>query len=92
MMQVKVLVDGQEKSVVPTAGDLVRLEREYGVAASKLDEENVTIEHVLFLSWCSLRRTGAVPREMTFDEFLDVADTPGGGVLDDPPPPPPPPS
>ena len=89
-MKVDVLVDGIVHTVAPTAGDLVRLEREYGITAGSMDEKTTSVEHVLFLAWTGLRRTGVVDRELTFDDFLDLADVPEDGPTMDPPPPLPP--
>jgi hypothetical protein len=69
-----VLVDGEQYQTVPTAGDLARLERHFGITASGLSTESMSVEHVLFLAWNGMRRQGLGP-EMTFDEFLDRADT-----------------
>ena len=75
-MQISVLVDLVEHEISPTAGDLVRLEREYGISAATLSESTVSVEHVLFLSWSALRRTGVLDRELSFDSFIDLADVP----------------
>lgn len=69
-----VLVDGEEYQTVPTAGDLARLERHFGISASGLTPDSMSVEHVLFLAWNGMRRQKLGP-EMTFDEFLDRADT-----------------
>ena len=75
-MEISVLVDSVEHKISPTAGDLVRLERQYSISAASLSEDNVTVEHVLFLSWSALRRGGVVDRELDFDSFIDLADVP----------------
>ena len=89
-MKVDVVVDGVVHAIAPTAGDLVRLEREYGITAGSMDETTTSVEHVLFLAWAGLRRTGVVDRELSFDDFLDLADVPEAGHTMDPPIPPPP--
>lgn len=85
-MQVSVSVDGVEHSISPTAGDLVRLERHYQISAAQLDDEHVTVEHVLFIAWNALRRTKAIPDELDFESFIDLADVPRGGSLVPPAP------
>lgn len=87
-MNVEVEVDGVSHSVEPTAGDLVRLEREYGVTMAQLDAESVSIEHVLFLAFVGLRRVGVIDRDtVDFDRFLDLADVPNAGTEYPPPSP-----
>lgn len=88
-MQITVRVNGVEHEISPTAGDLVRLERQFKISAASMTEETTTVEHVMFLSWAALRRTEVLSRELEFDEFLDIADTPEGSTLNPPPPPPP---
>lgn len=85
-MQVSVSVDGIEHSITPTAGDLVRLEREYEISAAQLDDSNVTVEHVLFIAWSALRRTKAIDLDLDFDSFIDLADVPKGDALRPPAP------
>jgi len=85
-MQVSVSVDGVEHSISPTAGDLVRLEREYQISAAQLDDEHVTVEHVLFIAYSALRRTHVLDDAMSFDQFIDLADVPRGGSLTPPAP------
>lgn len=70
---IKVTVDGEAHEVTPTAGDLVRLEREFGIAASSLTPESTRVEWVMFLAFHALRRKGI--EVGTFDDFLDRADT-----------------
>jgi hypothetical protein len=84
-MQISVAVDGTEHAVSPTAGDLVRLERQYGISAASLSESSITIEHVLFIAWTALRRSGAIDIE-DFDAFIDIADVPDSSSLDPRPP------
>jgi hypothetical protein len=84
-VEISVLVDSVEHKITPTAGDLVRLEREYSISAASLAEDTVTVEHVLFLSWSALRRTGLLDREIDFDAFIDLADVPESNQF--PPPP-----
>jgi hypothetical protein len=83
---VSVAVDGVEHEVVPTAGDLVRLERQYGISAASLDESTVRVEHVLYIAFTALRRRGAISEELSFDDFIDLADVPDSAPLDPPPP------
>lgn len=85
-MQVSVSVDGVEHSISPTAGDLVRLEREYSISAAQLDDDAITVEHVLFIAWSALRRTKAIEPDLDFDSFIDLADVPRGGSLVPPAP------
>lgn len=84
-------VDGVTHEVTPTAGDLVRLEREFGIVASSMTEENTSITWIMFLAFAGLKRTKALEPDVTFDDFLDRADT-GAGSEDPTPPLPPPPS
>lgn len=88
-MIVTVAVDGIEHSISPTAGDLVRLERQYDLPASQLNEANVRVEHVLFLAWTALRRDHVIDESITFDTFIDLADVPEAGSLRPPAPLPP---
>jgi hypothetical protein len=44
-----------------------------------MERTTVSVEHVLFLAWAGLRRTGVVDRELSFDDFLDLADVPEAG-------------
>lgn len=88
---ITVTVDGVAHEVTPTAGDLVRLEREFGIVASSMTEENTSITWIMFLAFAGLKRTKVLEPETTFDEFLDRADT-GGTESVDPSPPLPPPS
>lgn len=83
-IQLQVQVDGEDFSLTSTAGDLARLEREYGISSSTLTQETTSVEHVMFLAWTGLRRLKLGP-QMTFDEFLDRADTTGGSETADPP-------
>lgn len=71
-MQLAITVDGKTEHVTATPGDLVRLERQFNIAASQLDE-NTKLEYVLFLGYSALKRTGKY--EGTFDEFLDVVES-----------------
>lgn len=84
---ITVIVDGTTHVVHPTAGDLVRLEREFQIVASSMTEENTSVGQIMFLAWAACRRTGVIARELTFDEFLDLADN---GPPADPSLPPPP--
>jgi len=74
-------VDGQAHDVQTTAGDLVRLEREYDIKAAAMSVETMSVEWVMFLAFVGLKRQKII--DMTFDEFLDCADT----VEDDTDPP-----
>ena len=68
-MQFKVSFDdGRTVEVTPTPGDLVRFERQYGFAVSKIDDDP-RMEYVMFLSWTALKRTGEFADD--FEAFLD---------------------
>lgn len=70
---ITITIDGTRHELAPTAGDLVRMEREFDMPASALTEETARTEHVMFLAWCAAKRTGLYADE--FDAFLDHADT-----------------
>lgn len=82
---ITVSVDGVPHGITPTAGDLVRLEREYQIVAAEMSVETMSVEWVMFLAFVGLKRQKVI--EMSFDEFLDVADTVDEEL--DPPPLPP---
>lgn len=88
---ISVLVDGIAHTVTPTTGDLVRLEREFGISSSSMTAENTGLQEIMFLAYAGLRRTKVIDRELSFDDFLDMADT-GEATPADPTPPLPPPS
>jgi hypothetical protein len=73
-MEISVLVDSVPHAIKPSAGDLVRLEREYGIKPHDMAEETFLLEHVMYLAYRCLRRTRALSDEVTFDGFLDLAD------------------
>jgi|TARA_R110000803_G_scaffold127414_2_gene194855 hypothetical protein len=70
---ITISVDGVDHVVETTAGDLVRLEREYQIKAAEMSVESMSVEWVMFLAFVGLKRQKVI--EMSFDEFLDVADT-----------------
>lgn len=72
---ITIAVDDVEHTVETTAGDLVRLEREYQIKAAQMSVETMSVEWVMFLAFVGLKRQGVIT--MTFDEFLDCADTVG---------------
>lgn len=68
-MQFKVSFDdGRTLEITPTPGDLVRFERQYGFAVSKI-EHDPRMEYVMYLSWVALKRTGEYTDD--FEVFLD---------------------
>jgi hypothetical protein len=79
---ITIAVDDVEHNVQTTAGDLVRLEREYGIKAADMSVDTMSVEWVMFLAYVGLKRSKVIT--MTFDEFLDTADTVGSDD-DDPP-------
>lgn len=79
---ITIAVDDVEHNVQTTAGDLVRLEREYGIKAADMSVDTMSVEWVMFLAYVGLKRSKVIT--MTFDEFLDTADTVGNDD-DDPP-------
>lgn len=79
---ITIAVDDVEHNVQTTAGDLVRLEREYGIKAADMSVDSMSVEWVMFLAYVGLKRSKVIT--MTFDEFLDTADTVGNDD-DDPP-------
>ena len=79
---ISIAVDDVEHNVQTTAGDLVRLEREYGIKAADMSVDTMSVEWVMFLAYVGLKRSKVIT--MTFDEFLDTADTVGNDD-DDPP-------
>jgi hypothetical protein len=86
-VRLSVLLDGVSHEVTPIAGDLVHFERQFGEPVSlAMSGEHPRLEHVLFLAWRGLVRTKQY--EGTFDEFLEVADTPQEPDLIPPPLPP----
>ena len=80
---ITIAVDDVEHNVQTTAGDLVRLEREYGIKAADMSVDTMSVEWVMFLAFVGLRRSKVI--EMSFDEFLDSADTVGSDDDEDPP-------
>lgn len=65
-----VMTDGTtyaDVKMVP--GDIVALERQYGIRAPELNENTAGLEHFLFLAWRPLHRTGRTG--LSFDEFCD---------------------
>jgi hypothetical protein len=84
-MKLLIELDGVAHEVHPKPGDLVRFERQYDVPASSLDE-NARVEHVFYIAWCALKRTGVFAGD--FEEFLDLADTAGDVAPLEPPTPP----
>lgn len=79
---ITIAVDDVEHVVQTTAGDLVRLEREYDIKAADMSVDTMSVEWVMFLAYVGLKRQKVIT--MTFDEFLDSADTVGDDS-DDPP-------
>ena len=57
--------DGRVVETVTKPKDMVAFERQYGRAF----HESSNAEHVFYLAWSPLHRSGAEPR--AFDEFLD---------------------
>lgn len=79
--------DGREPvEVTPTTGDMVHLERTYGISAAQLDE-HPKIEHIAYVAWRALKRTGGTDSD--FETFIDEMDF--GGMEDAPAHPLPPP-
>jgi len=50
-------------------GDLVALERQFGIRAPQLQKEQAGLEHYCFMAWRPLHRTGKTG--LSFDEFCD---------------------
>lgn len=73
-MNLEVVLNDVTHVVVPKPGDLVRFEREYKISAASLGE-NPMLEHVFFIAYTALKRTGDF--EGDFDAFLDLADVGG---------------
>ncbi len=72
-MRLRVTLDGHEPADILTGpGDLVRLERQFGVKAGMMaDEANLAFEHFCFLAWSAMRRQRAKETPESFDEFID---------------------
>lgn len=69
---VTVTVDGSTLTATPTAGDLVKFERHFDMAAGQIESAGGRVEHVMYIAWAALTRTGAYAG--TFDQFVDAAD------------------
>lgn len=71
-MRYKVVYDdGREVEAVAKPVDIMEYERRYNVSFMQWSD-SCPMEHVFFLAWAPLHRTGADPRE--FDVFMaDVA-------------------
>jgi hypothetical protein len=78
-------LDGSKTEVRPSPGDIVRFERHFDMAIAGL-EQGARLEHVLFLAWTALRRTGQEERD--FEEFLDVVGEAGEDPKEETAPPP----
>jgi hypothetical protein len=80
-------LDGRSEEVTLTPGDLIAFERKFDLSFAAV-EKDPRMEHVVFLAWNGLRRTGRETR--SFDEFIDdVGDFNSGGEGERPLPPPP---
>lgn len=67
------LAGGRTLTVRPAAGDFVRFERHFDTSIAVLDDEQrVRMDHIMFLAWCALRRTGQV--DVDYEAFLDQVD------------------
>lgn len=84
-MNLTVVLDGETHVVSPKPGDLVRFERQYNISAASLDKD-VKLEHVFFIAWSALKRTGVFTDD--FEAFLDLADVGNDPAPFDPPAPP----
>lgn len=85
-MILTVQIGDELHEVTPIAGDLVHFERQFDTPASlAMSGEHPRLEHVLYLAWRGLHRTGKFAG--TFDEFIDVADVPEEASVPPLPPP-----
>lgn len=78
-----VTIDGVAHVATPTAGDLVKFERQYDMAAGAIESAGGRVEHVLFIAWAALTRTGTYTG--TFEQFVDAADMDQDRQPDPPP-------
>lgn len=63
--------DGRKVVARPKPKDFVAFERQYGLSIESMDK-NARLEHMYYLAWSPLHRTGQEPR--AFDEWLDAVE------------------
>jgi hypothetical protein len=72
------MADGTEYSIRVMPGDVVRMERHYGVSMAKLTAtdadghplgDGILTEHAMFMAWSALSRTGEWSGD--FESFID---------------------
>lgn len=62
-------IDGRVVEAKAMPKDFVAFERQYGTTLAGLDEASTPLEHIYYLAWSPLHRSGIEPG--SFDEFLD---------------------
>lgn len=61
--------DGRVVDATAKPKDFVAFERQYGKPLAGMDESSTPLEHIYYLAWSPLHRSGVEPG--AFDEFLD---------------------
>lgn len=65
-------LDGTTAECSGRRADVIRFERTYKVAASKMFDEGIYTEYLWFFAWCALGRDGDVA---SFDEWMENVDS-----------------
>ena len=70
---------GEAKEITCSAADLVAFETKFDLSITAL-ESNVKYTHLMYLAWCSEKRTKATTKE--FDVWIQDVSTVGASDID----------